>query len=134
MKISKEEVEHVARLARLDLSDAEVDKMTSQLDTILQYVAKLDELDTTGVAVTTHTQDVINAFRDDEVRNHYPGKKPLLTPPGKMAKPLLSPRLLPIRPVIYKPMDLTISLKQKEKLANGRYYICRPYRICTGTN
>jgi aspartyl-tRNA(Asn)/glutamyl-tRNA(Gln) amidotransferase subunit C len=49
MKITTEEVRHVAKLARLDLSDAEVDRMTGQLDAILTYVAKLDELDTTNV-------------------------------------------------------------------------------------
>lgn len=68
MKITTEEVRHVARLARLDLSDAELDQMTGQLDAILTYVAKLDELDTTKVAVTTHTQEVVNAFREDAVR------------------------------------------------------------------
>ena len=77
MKISKKEIEHVASLARLDLSDAEVEKMTVQLDTILQYVAKLDELDTSGVAVTTHTQDVVNAFRDDEVCESLPREQAL---------------------------------------------------------
>ncbi len=68
MKISKQEVENVARLARLELSSDEVERMTKKLDSILGYVAKLDELDTTGVAVTTHTQNINNAFRDDEVR------------------------------------------------------------------
>ena len=63
MKITREEVENVARLARLELAGEEVDKMTSQLDNILTYVAKLDELDTTGVAVTTHTQSVSNVLQ-----------------------------------------------------------------------
>ena len=67
MKISREEVEHVAHLARLHLSDDELQKMTKQLDTILSYVEKLEELDTSGLPPTTHVFSVSNAFRDDEV-------------------------------------------------------------------
>jgi aspartyl-tRNA(Asn)/glutamyl-tRNA(Gln) amidotransferase subunit C len=67
MKISQKEVEQVAKLARLELSDDEAARLTGQLDTILSYVAKLDELNTTDVTPTTHTQKVVNAFREDEV-------------------------------------------------------------------
>lgn len=67
MKISKEEVEYVAHLARLNLSDKELETMTTQLDTILSYVAKLDELDTTGIEPTTHAFSISNAFREDKV-------------------------------------------------------------------
>ena len=48
MKITKQEVEHVARLARLELSEQEKEKLTDQLSNILTYVEKLNELDTTG--------------------------------------------------------------------------------------
>jgi aspartyl-tRNA(Asn)/glutamyl-tRNA(Gln) amidotransferase subunit C len=68
MKITTKEVLHVAKLARLELTATEVERMTGQLNAILTYAAKLDELDTTGVAVTTHTQQVVNAFREDEVQ------------------------------------------------------------------
>ena len=94
MKLSKQEIEHVARLARLDLSDAEVEKMTEQLDTILQYVAKLDELDTTGVAVTTHTQDVVNAFREDEVRESLPREKALAAGPRQNGEAFVVPKVI----------------------------------------
>ncbi len=57
--------------------------MTGQLDAILSYVAKLDELDTTGVAVTTHTQPVVNAFREDEVRPFLPRERALAKWPGR---------------------------------------------------
>lgn len=67
MKISREEVEHVAHLARLHLTDVELQKMTMQLDTILSYVEKLEELNTEGLPPTTHAFSVSNAFRDDEV-------------------------------------------------------------------
>ena len=94
MKISKEEVERVARLARLDLSGDEVDTMTGQLDSILQYVAKLDKLDTTGVVVTTHTQDVVNAFRDDEVRDSLPREKALAACPRQNGETFVVPKVI----------------------------------------
>ncbi len=68
MKITREEVEHVAHLARLNLSEDELETMTKQLDTILSYVAKLDELDTEGVVATTHAFSKSNAFREDTVK------------------------------------------------------------------
>lgn len=65
MKISKKEVEHVAHLARLTLIDEELETMTGQLDNILSYVDKLDQLDTSQVAATFHVFSVSNAFRED---------------------------------------------------------------------
>ena len=94
MKITREEVENVARLARLDLADDEVDTMTRQLDNILSYVAKLDELDTTGVPVTTHTQNVSNAFRDDEVRESLPREKALANAPKQNGEAFVVPKII----------------------------------------
>lgn len=65
MKISKEEVLHVAHLSRLTLTEAELKIMTGQLDTILSYVDKLGELDTSHVEATSHVFSVSNAFRED---------------------------------------------------------------------
>lgn len=65
MKITRQEIIHVANLARLELNDAEVESMTSQVGRILSYVEKLNELDTTGVRPTTHTLAIRNAFRED---------------------------------------------------------------------
>ena len=94
MKITTEEVRHVAKLARLDLSDAEVDRMTGQLDAILSYVAKLDELDTTNVVVTTHTQQVVNAFREDEVRPSLPREQALANGPEQNGESFVVPRVI----------------------------------------
>jgi len=94
MKITKEEVESVARLARLELAGEEVERMTSQLDTILSYVAKLDEIDTTNVAVTTHTQSVTNAFRDDEVRESLPREKALANGPQQNGEAFVVPKII----------------------------------------
>ena len=54
MKITKQEVEHVAKLARLELSEQEKEKLTDQLSNILTYVEKMSELDTKGVEPTSH--------------------------------------------------------------------------------
>jgi aspartyl-tRNA(Asn)/glutamyl-tRNA(Gln) amidotransferase subunit C len=94
MKITKEEVEKVAALARLELADQEVDQMTLQLDTILSYVAKLDELDTTGIPVTTHTQDVTNAFRDDVVQESLSRDQALANAPRKSDKAFIVPKII----------------------------------------
>ncbi|WP_129124693.1 Asp-tRNA(Asn)/Glu-tRNA(Gln) amidotransferase subunit GatC [Geomonas oryzae] len=66
MKITRAEVEHVARLARLELTDAELDTFTGQMDGILAYVEKLNALDTEGIVPTSHAVPMENAFRADE--------------------------------------------------------------------
>ena len=67
MPISRTEVEKVSLLARLELSDEELDRMTSQMGEILGYVDLLSELDTSDVEPMAHALDVANAFRDDRV-------------------------------------------------------------------
>ncbi len=69
MKITREEVRHVAGLARLELSREEEERIAGELESILGYVAKLDELDVADVAPTVHVFDVGAAFREDEVLN-----------------------------------------------------------------
>lgn len=68
MKITRPEVEHVARLARLSLSSEEINALTGQMDAILGYVEKLNELDTQGILPTSHAVPMENAFRSDEVK------------------------------------------------------------------
>jgi len=68
MKITREEVEKVALLARLDLTEVEKDIFTGQMDGIRAYVDQLNELDTSGVIPTAHAVPMENAFRDDEAR------------------------------------------------------------------
>jgi aspartyl-tRNA(Asn)/glutamyl-tRNA(Gln) amidotransferase subunit C len=66
--ISREDVEHVARLSRLALSDAEVERMREQLSGILAYIDTLRALDTAGVEPTSHAVPLVNVMRDDEPR------------------------------------------------------------------
>ena len=94
MKISKEEIKRVAALARLDLSEEEIERLTPQLDHILSYVAKLDELDTEGVPVTTHTRSVTNAFREDEVRDSLPREKALANTAHENGEAFVVPKVV----------------------------------------
>lgn len=94
MKITRKEVEHVATLARLELNAEEVKRITAQLDKILSYVAKLDELDTEGVSVTTHTQNIANAFRKDEVQESLDRKKALANGPHENGELFVVPRVI----------------------------------------
>lgn len=67
MKITKDQVVHVAHLARLEFSEVEAEKFTSQLNNILVYMEMLNRVDTTDVAPMTHAIAQTNAFRDDVV-------------------------------------------------------------------
>jgi aspartyl-tRNA(Asn)/glutamyl-tRNA(Gln) amidotransferase subunit C len=64
--ISRDEVLHVARLARLALSDDEVDRLAAQLNAILEAVGKVSELDLSDVEPTAHPLDLVNVWADDE--------------------------------------------------------------------
>ena len=68
MGITRKEVEYVSHLARLRLSEEEAEKFTSQLDQILSYFEKLQELDTSQVEPTSHPIPIVNAFREDEMK------------------------------------------------------------------
>jgi aspartyl-tRNA(Asn)/glutamyl-tRNA(Gln) amidotransferase subunit C len=70
--IDREQVLHVARLARLRLSDEEVEKMAAELSNILEHIERIGELDLDGVPPTSHVVDVANALRPDEPRPSLP--------------------------------------------------------------
>lgn len=67
MSITRDDVRHVAQLARLEFSEEDEAQMAEELSQILGYVDKLDELDTSGVPPMSHVLDVTNVFRNDEV-------------------------------------------------------------------
>jgi aspartyl-tRNA(Asn)/glutamyl-tRNA(Gln) amidotransferase subunit C len=72
MSIEREQVLHVARLARLDLSAEEVDRFSEQLAAILEAVSKVSELELDDVPPTSHPLDVVNVWRDDVPRPSWP--------------------------------------------------------------
>ena len=67
MSITKEDVLHVAELARLGLTEEEVPLVEKELNDVLSFMAKLNELDTEGISPTTHVLDLYNVFREDLV-------------------------------------------------------------------
>lgn len=67
MKLTKDQVKHVAALARLGLSDVETEKFQSQLSGILDYVEQLGEVDTEGVSPTAQVTGLLNVMREDVV-------------------------------------------------------------------
>jgi aspartyl-tRNA(Asn)/glutamyl-tRNA(Gln) amidotransferase subunit C len=94
MALSREDVMHVAELARLSLGPEEVELFTRQLNDILSYVEKLQELDTAGVAPLAHVIPVFNAFREDEVRAGLPLKEALENAPAREEGNFLVPRII----------------------------------------
>ena len=94
MHISEEEVTKVADLARLALSPPEVEAMTSQLGAILDYIAKLDELDCHGVPATTHALSLTNAFRADETQPSLSQAEALANAPQDNGESFIVPRVI----------------------------------------
>ena len=72
MAITRDEVLHVARLARLELSDEEVDRFREQLSAILEAVSKVSELDLADVPPTAHPLEIANAWAEDEPHDCLP--------------------------------------------------------------
>ena len=63
--ITKEQVDHIAKLARLKLTDAQEEQMAKEMGSILSYIEKLNEVDTTGVEPTAQVTGLLNVFRND---------------------------------------------------------------------
>jgi aspartyl-tRNA(Asn)/glutamyl-tRNA(Gln) amidotransferase subunit C len=70
--LSRDQVLHVARLARLELTDDEVERYSGELSKVLDYIEKIEELDLADVEPTSHVVDVENALRADEPRPSWP--------------------------------------------------------------
>lgn len=94
MKISKEEVEYVAHLARLEFGAEEVEKFTRQLDKILSYIDKLNQADTTGVEPMTHAMPMANAFREDIVTPSLTNDASLANAPETRAGSFRVPKVI----------------------------------------
>jgi aspartyl-tRNA(Asn)/glutamyl-tRNA(Gln) amidotransferase subunit C len=94
MKIQKEDIVHVADLARLELSDGDLDTFATQVSQILDYVDTLEQVDTTGVPPTSHAIELTNAFRDDEVKAHLDRDKALANAPEKETGAFVVPKVV----------------------------------------
>jgi len=71
MKLARDEVRHVAALARLKLSAEEEELFAAQLSDVLEYINQLNELDTDSIEPTSHPVDLVNVFREDEVSQQF---------------------------------------------------------------
>ena len=83
MSVTIKDVEHVAKLARLQFTDAEKEKFTHQLNDILAYMEKLNELDTSKVEPLSQVIELKNVFREDTVRPSSPREEILKNAPDK---------------------------------------------------
>jgi aspartyl-tRNA(Asn)/glutamyl-tRNA(Gln) amidotransferase subunit C len=85
MAISKEEVLHVARLARLALSDDEVERLGAQLNAILEAVGKVSELDLADIEPTAHPLDLVNVWAEDSPGDSLSNDEALASAPDSEA-------------------------------------------------
>ena len=92
--IERKDVEHVARLARLALTDAELERMRDQLNGILAYIEKLNALETEGVEPTSHAVPLVNVMRDDEPGPCLPRDEALANAPERAGEFFRVPRII----------------------------------------
>jgi aspartyl-tRNA(Asn)/glutamyl-tRNA(Gln) amidotransferase subunit C len=92
--ISRQDVEHVARLSRLALSDAELERMGEQLNGILAYIDALKAIDTAGVEPTAHAVPLVNVMRDDVTRPSLPQDAALANAPDRSTQFFRVPRII----------------------------------------
>ncbi len=93
-RITRQDVEHVARLARLALTDAEVDALTHELGAILDHAADVAALDTADVPPTAHPLPLVNVLRPDEARPGVPRDEVLAEAPEAEDGRFRVPRIL----------------------------------------
>jgi aspartyl-tRNA(Asn)/glutamyl-tRNA(Gln) amidotransferase subunit C len=94
MAVTLEDVEHVANLARLEFSDEEKKTLMNQLNKILEYMEKLNELDTSNVEPLAQVIPLSNVFREDAVRPSSPVSEVLKNAPAKTDKFFKVPKVI----------------------------------------
>jgi len=93
-KIDEAQVRKVAKLARLELAEGEVEEFTAQLSAILDYVEKMNELDTSNVEPLAHCLPISNVFRDDSVKASLGTEKTLANAPQRDGEFFKVPKIL----------------------------------------
>jgi len=94
MKVSRHDIEHIAELARIDLDEDEKELFGSQLSSILDYMEKLNELDTSDIEPTSHVLSLQNIMRDDTVRESIPREDALMNAPSHTEKFYRVPKII----------------------------------------
>ena len=93
-KIDRDVVKKVAKLSRLDLSEGEVEEFTGQLRSILEYVEKMNKLDTDGVEPLAHCLAISNVLRDDEAKESLGTETTLSNAPDQDGEFFKVPKIL----------------------------------------
>ncbi|MFP3999799.1 MAG: Asp-tRNA(Asn)/Glu-tRNA(Gln) amidotransferase subunit GatC [Desulfobacterales bacterium] len=94
MKITKDQVRHVAELARLDIEDRDLDRFCRDLGEILEYAESLGRVDTTKIPPTSHAVEISNAFRQDIVAKHLDREEALKNAPESEEGSFAVPRVI----------------------------------------
>ncbi len=94
MALSNQEVRHVALLARLALSDEQVEKLQGELNSILDHIDQISQLDLEGVEPTTHSIPVVNSWREDVVVPGLDRETALMNAPEREDGAFLIPRIV----------------------------------------
>lgn len=94
MAVTKNEVEHIAKLARLQFTEEEKEKFTKQFNEILSYIEQLNRLDTSNVRPLSHVIDLANVYRKDEVKPGLTTDEALQNAPAKTEKFFKVPKVL----------------------------------------
>ena len=93
-KIRREEVKKVAKLARLELNENEVNNHAKQLEKILDYIKQLEKINTDNIPCTTRAIEVVNAFREDELENYENSEQLLDLAPSREDKFFKVPKII----------------------------------------
>lgn len=94
MSVSKDQVKHIANLARLKLTDEELEKYTTDLSNIVDFAESLEEIDVTGVEPTAHILKIQNVFRKDELKESFNREELLRNAPTKEAGCVSVPKVV----------------------------------------
>lgn len=94
MSVTKKDVEHIAKLARLEFSEEEKEKFTRQFNDILSYIEQLNKLDTSKVEPLSHVIELNNVFRTDEVKPGLTPDQALMNAPAKTDKFFKVPKVI----------------------------------------
>ena len=94
MSVSKEDVKHIARLSKLDMTEQELEKYTNDLSSIVDFANELSNVNVEGVKPTAHILDIKNVFRKDEVQPSYDREEILKNAPSKDAGCVSVPRVV----------------------------------------
>ncbi|AVP55811.1 glutamyl-tRNA(Gln) amidotransferase subunit C 1 [Clostridium tetani] len=94
MSVTKKDVEHVAELARIELSETEKENMIEDLNKVLDYVKKLEELDTESEDIIVNPYYIENKFRSDEIKESMSIDEVMVNAPERLEEYILVPRII----------------------------------------